>query len=179
MQGETINSILCKNSVDKISMDSKIKPFEYRKKPMIPQMSFVDDILDIKKCGNDTKIMNNYTTEEINQRKLQLSKDKCARMHIKSKKETQNKCELVSMDLWTEEKVKKGSKTFLQDTHKGEIPIDTVSKYSYLGDKILPDGSNKSTIEDRVNKGKGIVRDIVHVLEGTFFGNITLQLSNS
>ena len=37
-------------------------------------------------------------------------------------------------------------------------------------DKILPDGSNRLTIKERVSKGKGIVRDIVQVLENTYFG---------
>ena len=40
-----------------------------------------------------------------------------------------------------------------------------------MGNKILPDGSNKATVDDRVSKGNGIIRDIIHVLEGTYFGD--------
>ena len=43
-------------------------------------------------------------------------------------------------------------------------------EYTYLGDNIQPNGSNRLTILDRVSKGKGIVRDIVQVLEDTNFG---------
>ena len=114
--------------------------------------------------------MNEYTTEQVNLRKLQLSEDKCAQMHIKSKNQKENKCESLTIDLWREEKVKVGDKSVLEDKHKGKIAIKKVTEYKYLGASILPDGSNKSTIADRATKGKGFSRDIVHVLEGTFFG---------
>ena len=146
MQGETLSSILCTNSVDKIGKDCEIKPCEYRMKAIIPQMSFVDDILDIKNCGKDTKQMNDYTTEQVNLRKLQLNKDKCARMHIKSKNVTQNECESVVTDEWTVDKGKKGSRTVLQDRYKGKISIKTVTEYTYSGGKILPDSRNRLTI---------------------------------
>ena len=109
MQGETLSSILCTNSVDKIGKDSDVKPYEYRMKSIIPQMSFVDDVLDIKKCGKETKRMNEYTTEQVNLRKLQLNKDKCARMHVRSKNNKEVECEAVYIDDWEVEKVKEGS----------------------------------------------------------------------
>ena len=63
--------------------------------------------MDITKCGIETRIMNKYTTDEVNKRKLQLSYDKCAKMHLTPKKRTDGstkKCENVTMDLWTVEK---------------------------------------------------------------------------
>ena len=63
MQGETLSSILCTNSVDKIGEESDVEPQKYRKKCIIPQMSFVDDIVDVKECGTETKLMIQYTTE--------------------------------------------------------------------------------------------------------------------
>ena len=154
----------------RLEKECDLMNFEYRKEPIIPQMSFVDDILDIKKCGEETKLMNEYTTEQVNQNKLQFSEDKCARIHVISKKLKRSECENVSIDVWKETKVKIDSKTVLQDEHKGKVPVKTVSTYTYLGDKILPDGSNKSTIKDRVSKATGSSRDIVQVLEGTYFG---------
>ena len=58
MQGETLSSILCTSSVDKISKDCDIESFKYRNKVVIPKMGFVDDLLDINKCGKETKQMN-------------------------------------------------------------------------------------------------------------------------
>ena len=94
MQGETISSILCTNSMDVMSKDCQLKPHIYRKEVEIPKMGFVDDI---NKCGEETVRMNKYTRDEMNKRKLQLSYDKCARMHIKGKgeKKGNRKCEKV------------------------------------------------------------------------------------
>jgi len=171
MQGETLSSIVCTSSVDKIGKECDLKPFEYRKTPMIPQMSFVDDILDIKKCGIETKAMNEYTTKQVNLNKLQLSEDKCARIHLQSKNDKPKECEELKIDLWNVEKLKDGSgKTYLEDKYKGKAPVKTVSTYTYLGDKVHFTGSNKFTINDRVSKAKGFSRDIKQVLEGTFFG---------
>ena len=104
MQGENISSILCTNSIDKISKDCKISPFEYRGKKIVPKMGFVDDVLDIAKCGEETKAMNKYTTDEMNKRKLQLSYDKCSKIHISPKNIPEDKikeCEDITIDLWT------------------------------------------------------------------------------
>ena len=170
-QGENISSILCTNSIDKISKDCKIKHFEYRKKEMIPKIGFVDDILDIAKCGIETKMLNTYTTDEVNKRKLQLSYDKCARMHITPKKkteETTKNCEDVTIDLWTVEKDESQMKEF--DKYKGKVNIKSVEEYNYLGTRIQADGSNTLTIKDRVSKGQGFARDILYILENTHFG---------
>ena len=70
MQGETISSILCTNSMDVISKDCKLKPYKYKKEVDVPKMGFVDDILDINRCGEETVKMNEYTIDEFNKRKL-------------------------------------------------------------------------------------------------------------
>ena len=43
MQGETLSSILCTNSMGKISDDCKIEPFKYRGKVPVPKLGFVDE----------------------------------------------------------------------------------------------------------------------------------------
>lgn len=172
MQGETLSSILCTNSVDKIAKDCNLDPFKYKKDVDIPKMGFVDDILDINKCGKETKEMNEYTRTEINKRRLQLSATKCVRLHIKAKNssETSN-CESIAIDGWKEETYEEDSKHKVRDVHMGETEIETVSHHLYLGSVIQEDGSNMLTIRARAAKGRGILRDIVHILEGTFFGS--------
>ena len=54
MQGETISSIVCTTTVDKVSKDCDLPPYEYKKAVKIPKLGFVDDILDVTKCGEDT-----------------------------------------------------------------------------------------------------------------------------
>ena len=163
MQGETLSSILCTNSMDLIAKECKLEEFTYKDNVKIPKIGFVDDVLDINKCGKQTLEMNEYTRDEMNKRKLQLSYDKCARMHVKGKRENENRteCEKVVIDKWEINKERKGSETELRDIHKGEVPIRNVDEYLYLGDLIQSDGSSKANIKLRLNKGHGIIRDIL------------------
>ena len=119
----------------------------------------------------------------MNKRKLQLSYDKCARMHIRGRREKEAECENVVIDHWEVEKVRNGSTIEQKDVHKGEVSIKTVSEYLYLGDCVRSDGSNKDNIKIRVNKGRGILRDIIQILEeiqlGPYFFDALKQLRNS
>ena len=55
MQGENISSILCTSTVDKVSKDCPLENFKYQNVIEIPKLGFVDDLLDINKCGVETK----------------------------------------------------------------------------------------------------------------------------
>ena len=176
MQGENVSSILCTNSIDKISKDCDLEKIEYREKKIIPKVGFVDDILDVAMCGKDTKKMNKYTTDEINKRKLQLNYDKCARMHIAPKHKAENninECEDVTIDLWSVEKDEYHKKLF--DKYHGKVKLKSVEEYTYLGDRVQMDGSNRLTINDRIAKGQGFVKDILFILENTYFGEHYFQ----
>ena len=170
MQGETLSSTLCTNSMDVMSKECPLEEFLYRDEVKIPKVGFVDDILDINKCGEATLNMNKYTKDQMNRRKLQLSNDKCARMHIKGKGEKEVNCEKVMIDKWKIEKEKKNETIELKDVHKGEVQINTVEEYLYLGDLVRSDGSSKGNVKLRLNKGQGILRDILHILEEIYLG---------
>ena len=171
MQGESVSSILCTNSMDKISKDCPLKTYVYRENIKVPKMGFVDDLVDINKCGNETKDMNNYTTSEINKRRLQVNIDKCVRMHIHSNKSKHLKqCENLSVDKWDVEKVASGSKITLEDKYKGKVQIKNVESHLYLGDTVTSDASNTLNIKSRVSKGKAVINNILEILEGTYFG---------
>ena len=106
-QGETLSSIICTSTMDKISKDDKNEHFKYRNEVEIPKLGFIDDLLDINKCGMQTKEVQEYTRMEVNKRKLQLNEDKCARIHIdmkKKKNKDQKKCEDLFIDVWKLEK---------------------------------------------------------------------------
>ena len=96
MQGETISNILCTNSLDTISKESDREPFKYREKVEIPMLGYVDDTVDVHKCGKPTKEVNENTNREFNKRKLQLHSDKCHRMHVGKVKP----CENLEIDNW-------------------------------------------------------------------------------
>ena len=177
MQGETLSSILCTNSMDIISKECKLKEFVYKEDVKIPKIGFVDDVLDINKCGKETLEMNKYTRDQMNKRKLQLSFDKCARMHIEGKgeKEDRKDCEKVVIDAWKVEKERNGSTIELKDVHEGEIQIKNVEEYLYLGDLVRFDGSSKGNVKLRLNKGQGIIRDILQILEDIYLGPFSFE----
>ena len=53
--------------------------------------------------------------------------------------------------------------------------MKTVSRQLYLGDWISSDGSNKENISRRISKCQGIIRDILHILNGTCFGEFYFE----
>ena len=128
------------STVDKVAKDCKLEPHKYKDNVKIPKLGFVDDVLDITKCGKATTLMNNYTTDAINERKLQLSKDKCVRIHVASKKarKTENveTCDPVLIDEWKVKRVKKEERIVLEDSHTGRVEIKTVQSHLYLGDLV-------------------------------------------
>ena len=57
------------------TIDNPVNKLKYKDSIEIPELGFVDDLCDINKCGKLTKEMNNYTSTEINKRRLQFSED--------------------------------------------------------------------------------------------------------
>ena len=177
MQGETLSSILCTNSMDKISTECKIKPFKYREKIVVPKLGFVDDLFDIQKCKKFTKMVNIYTNEEISKRKLQLSRDKCKRMHIEPKS-TKNvtSCDDLFIDNWSViVKKREGQNSELVDVYNQQVVIQSVESMDYLGDIVSSDASHRLNIQARVSKGQGIITDIMQIMQGIFFGEYLFE----
>ena len=117
--------------------------------------------------------MNEYTREEFNKHRLQFSAKKCVRMHVKTKhsRRTIEECENLEIEEWKEETYEENNKLKKRDVFAGSLPIRTVSDHLYLGDIIQSCGSNQMNCQARAAKGQGIVRDIIHILDGTFFGS--------
>ena len=55
------------------------------------------------------------------------------------------------------------------------MEIKNIDKYVYLGDTIRSDGSSRDKIKQRLNKGQGIMRDIIRILEGLHLGPFFLE----
>ena len=85
MQGETPSSILCTSSIDRISKNNKEDELKYKDSVKNPIMGFVDDLLNVNECGEQTKKVNDYINDEVLKRRMQLSSDKCVMMHIGAK----------------------------------------------------------------------------------------------
>ena len=167
MQGKRLSSILCTSTVDTVSKTCKIEPFKYRNKVEIPKLGFVDDIVDMHKCGHQTRLMNEYTTLEIGKRKLQFHEDKCHRLHIGKEKD----CTKIFIDRWITNKEVTGNQIHLKDVYDKPIEIDTVKSNIYLGEVLSNDASIDENIKEKINKGRAIVKDIIYILENSCFGH--------
>ena len=171
MQGETVSSLICTNSVDLISKECPLSAYKYREIVEIPKLSFVDDIADVTKCGERAKEMNKYTCHEINKRKLQLATDKCHKMHVGKSKE----CADLTKEEWKVEKEKENGITKLVDRYIGKSSIETVDSKEYLGTFVASDGTNTKTIETKVGRCHGIINDIVNILASVPLGKYSFE----
>ena len=58
----------------------------------------------------------------------------------------------------------------LEDAYVGKRNIKTVESHTYLGEIVSHDLSNRKNIMSKAAKGKAVVRDILQILEGVYFG---------
>ena len=56
-------------------------------------------------------------------------------------------------------------------------PADRVAEAMYLGDLISVDGRNTSNIKSKVNKGLGLVTQIMDILKSISFGNRFFEIA--
>ena len=87
----------------------------------------------------------------------------------------QKTCEQIYIDSWDIEKKKTDSSINLKDVYKGKVSIKTTKKQLYLGDWISSDGSNKENVDARYARAQGVIRDMIFILEGTYFGEFYIK----
>jgi hypothetical protein len=82
------------------------------------------------------------------------------------------KCQPLFVDKWEEKAVEEcyTGTTIIEDVCEGEDIMEQKEEEKYLGHVISKDGRNIKNIQARVNKGTGIVRKILSILDGSPFG---------
>ena len=103
-------------------------------------MGMVDDELTIAECGANATITNAIMNSFTESKKLKFGIKKCNKMHI-------GEDTLVCEDIRVHDSV---GKTVIQD--------------KYVGDVLENNGSNKANIKERLDKGYGIVNEILSIL---------------
>ena len=120
-------------------------------------LGFVDDLNGIANCGPESANLNTFLNTQIDLKKLNFhtSNDsvgsKCLQMHIGKANE---KCPKLKVDGQT---------------------MARVDIVTYLGDKISSDGKNTVNICDQVNKGVGLVHQIMKTIRNIGFGTSTID----
>ena len=132
-----------------------------RKLVSIIPLACVDDLLSVSSCGFNSIRMNTTINTIMEMKKLQFhipesgKKSKCHSLHIGKPSST---CPGMKVH---------GYKA------------DTVTEAVYLGDIIRSDGKNTSVVRQRVNKGLGIVSNIMDILNTVSFGSSYFEIAIS
>ena len=150
MQGTVLAGLKCAISIDTIGKEALENHhdvlYNYKNCVKIPPLSFVDDILGVSTCGIDSVKMNAVIQGKIEGKQLRLGHAKCFQMHVGKNK---NSCPSLSV-------------------HGKEML--TTNKEKYLGDVLTSSAKIDENIQERFNKGVGIINKIMSTLKEVSFG---------
>ena len=92
---------------------------------------------------------------------MPFGSDKCHIMHVGEKIE--EVCLEMHVDGWKMKEVKEieTEEIVLEDEYNGKTKMEEVLEEKYLGDIVSHNGRNMKTIEARVNRGNGIINQIM------------------
>ena len=153
--------MLCSNSIDQVGKYSVENGLFYNYKNMarIIPLAMVDDLLAVSSCGYDSTVINTAINTIIELKKLKFhipevnKKSKCHYLHIG--------------------KPNKYCPGMKVHGHQA----DQVEEAMYLGDIVRADGKNSSNIKSRVNKGLGIITEIMDILNCVSFGHKFFEIA--
>ena len=152
-------------------------PYLYKGEVEIPSLAMVDDIIGISECGFKAAIINSFLNGKTSTKKLQFGAKKCKKMHI-GKQIEEFKCHPIFVGKWKEDDSNDVTgEEEVNDIYLGKVEMEDTEEEKYLGDIISNDGRNLKDIKARVNKGKGIVKRILDILESIPFGKLYFQVA--
>ena len=171
--------MLCGKQVDEIGkecLEEAKYVYKYKGDVDIPPLSMLDDLICISECGHKTAMAHSYIKFKTSSKKLQFGPTKCKKMHIGKSREN-FKCQPLFVENWKENEVEDSEtgEIKIEDTCDGDEIMEEKDSERYLGDVIAKDGKNIKNIKARVNKGTGIVRTILTMLDGIPFGKFHFE----
>ena len=180
IQGDVLAPMLCSKTIDmfgKECLEENKYTYQYKGEVEIPPLSMVDDIICVSVCGFQSVMVNAFINCKTRTKKLQFGAPKCKKMHI-GKKHEEFKCHAMFVDNWKEMDAKgEAGQENIEDDYIGNVKMEESEEEKYLGDIIAKDGKNLKNIKARVNKGKGIVKRIMEILDGIPFGKLYFQIA--
>ena len=181
IQGDVFGPMMCGIQIDEIGkecLESGKYTYSYKGEVEIPPLIMMDDLISISECGPKSAMVNSYIRLKTKTKKLQFGYEKCKKIHI-GKYCDEYKCLPLFVENWEEKKpeIIKSFDIKINDVLRGEEEMESKDEEKYLGDIISSDGKNSKNIHARVNKGKGIVRNILNMLEGIPFGKYFYEVA--
>ena len=179
MQRETFGPLCCSVQVDSFGKECLEKDkllYSYKGSVGVPPLAMVDDLVCISECGIKSVLMNAFINAKTNMKKLQFGVTKCHKMHIGAKRSYCPELKVDNWDVKLVDSIETGEK-FIEDEFIGEYKMDESESEKYLGDYISNRGSNEKNIEERKNKGFGIIKQLMTKLEGTVYGPFYFEVA--
>ena len=88
MQGTVWSGLMCTSTMDKlckiIQQEEQVL-YKYRGIVSVPPLEMVDDVITASKCGSTAVALHTIVNSFMDTKKLKLSFDKCATIHIGNK----------------------------------------------------------------------------------------------
>ena len=157
MQGSVFGPIKSTIQIDTLGRDCESYNqglFKYKNVLSTVPLALIDDCLGISLCGTDAVEMNAILNTKIDAKKLRLSTDKCTHMHISK---TSSKC--------------------YSNLKADNVVMKKTTECKYLGDILSSSGSMDPTIENRRQKGVGLVSEISGMINGLSLGYHFFRIS--
>ena len=157
MQGTVGGGLQCTNSLDQLCkklLNEEHIMYKYRGVVDIPPLEMIDDIITAVECGPTSVKLNPIVNAFIESKKLALSVEKCAKVHIGNKS---------SINTCLDHKVHTES-------------VKNSDKEKYLGDFISKSANSKGTIKARNIRGNTVLSDHRAILRDTPLGRRRTQI---
>ena len=145
MQGTVWGGLMCTSSMDKLGKEVYDNPclvYKYRGSVDVPPLEMVDNIITTSECGSTTVALNATLNLFVERKKLELSYNKCARIHIGKKSENQE-CHNIKV-------------------HKEDMKNS--EKEKYLGDYVTNSANANETLISRKSRAFAILTEIKALL---------------
>ena len=153
-----------------LCLEKKQHLFYFKGIVPIGPLGMVDDLLTISECGYKTSLMNQFINIKTGCKRLQFGTNKCIKMNI-GKSESDTLCKDLHVGGWKVDAVtdQVTGKCTNREYFNGDEKMKVKQEQTYLGDLISSDGTHKKKVQERSNKGLGVINQIVNILESTFF----------
>ena len=140
LQGSVFGPLKCSIQVDTLGRDClkrDVGLYLYKNVISVPPLAMIDDILGVTNCNEEAIELNSIVNVKIEAKKLRLSQDKCYKIHIAKQSNNFRKCEI--------------------NLKAHDEAMKSATQAKYLGDILNEEGKIDFTIEERRQKGIGIV----------------------
>ena len=181
MQGDVLSPLISSLQVDKIGKDcleNKKHLYYFKDVVPIPPLEMMDDLLTISECGYKTKLLNEFINFKTGTKRLQFGASKCIKMHI-GKEKSEILCKDLFVGEWKDEVVEDSETDGykMKEHFSGNVKMEEKKEQKYLGDVLSSDGTHLKNIQERRNKGYGVINQIIQILESTYFGKYYFEVA--